>query len=177
MITFTFTLLVDHELGDDELESLFERADDVTPELGRGRTLLGFDRAAESLAAALVSALVDVEAVGLTARGLQSDDMVTLKEIAARTGRSYESARLLAAGRRGPGGFPAPLSADGWAIYSWSEVRSWFQQHLPSSLATGDSPVELEFDRLIAAADHLVRARALMRGDARAAGLAALVAA
>ena len=174
MTTFEFTLLIDHELTDDEVEQLLSRADDVTPELGRGRTQLGFDRDASSLVEALVSALADVEALGLTASGVLSDDMVTLKEIATRTQRSYESARLLAQGKRGPGGFPAPISADRWAIYSWAEVRAWFARCLPSSLHSGHDVVE--YDRLIAAADHLIRARALMRGDAHATGLAALVA-
>lgn len=174
MTTFEFTLLIDRELSDDEVEHLFDRADDVTPELGRGRTLLGFDRAADSLVDALVSALADVESLGLSASGVLSDDMVTLKEIATRTGRSYESARLLAQGKRGPGGFPAPISADRWAIYSWAEVRGWFAKNLPSTVHSGHEVVE--YDRLIAAADHLIRARALMRGDAQATGLTALVA-
>jgi hypothetical protein len=33
-------------------------------------------------------------------------------------------------------------------------------------VCTLDEPMTDEYDRLIAAADHLVRARALMRGDA-----------
>jgi hypothetical protein len=175
MTTFEFTLLVDHQLEDIELERLFDQADDVTPEIERGRTLLGFDRDAASLAEALVSALTDVEAVGLQASGVLSDDMITLKEVATRTGRSYESARLIANGKRGPGGFPPPVSSGRWTFYSWVEVRTWFARHVPGSLH--DTTDAIEYDRLIAAADHLIRARALMQGDAQARGLAALVAA
>lgn len=100
MITHEFTFVVDHRLSDDEIDVLFDRLDDVTPEREHARTLLGFDRAGESLAAALVSALRDVEAAGLVVGSVRSEDLVTLKEIAARAGRTYESVRLLAAGKR-----------------------------------------------------------------------------
>ena len=91
MNTFEFTFVVDHRLSEDEVDGLFDRADDVTPEREQARTLLGFDRQATSLADALVSALRDVEAAGLTVGSVRSEDLVTLKEIAARTGRSYET--------------------------------------------------------------------------------------
>src|SRR5674476_1612514 len=110
MKTYEFTFVVDHRLSEDEVDGLFDRADDVTPEREQARTLLGFDRQATSLAEALVSALRDVESAGLIVGSVRSEDLVTLKEIAARTRRSYESVRLLAAGKRGPGGFPGPMS-------------------------------------------------------------------
>ncbi len=176
MSIYEFTFVVDHRFSDDECDALFDRADDVTPERERDRTLLGFDRDADTLAAALVSALRDVEAAGLVVSSVCSEDLVTLKEIAARTGRTYESVRLLATGKRGPGGFPGPMSSDGWTLYSWAQVRPWFARHYPSSVQDREL-LTLEHDRLIAAADHLVRARALMRGDNLAVGLASLVAA
>lgn len=175
-MTYEFTFVVDHPLSEDELDALFDRADDVTPEQGAHRTLLGFDREAGSLAAGLVSALGDVEAAGLTVGSVRSEDLVTLREIDARTGRSYEGVRMLAAGRRGPGGFPGPLESAGWTLYSWSQVPPWFTRHYPAA-GLGQESETFEHDRLIAAVDHLVRARALMRGDDLAAGLAALIAA
>lgn len=176
MIAYEFTFVVDHRLSEDEVDRLFERADDVTPEREQGRTLLGFDRASTSLAKALVSALRDVEAAGLMVGSVRSEDLVTLKEIAARTGRTYESVRLLAAGKRGPGGFPGAMSSAGWTLYSWAQVGPWFGHHAPGA-PLDQEPLTLEHERLIAAADHLVRARALMRGDHLADGLAALVSA
>jgi len=174
MSIYAFTFVVDHRLNEGEVAALRARADDVTLERERGRTLLGFDRAAASLAEALVSALGDVEAADLVAGSVRSEDLVTLKEIAVRTGRTYESVRLLAVGRRGPGGFPSPMSASGWTLYSWAQVQPWFAHHAPASALDRDA-VAVEHDRLIAAADHLVRARALMRGDDRADVLVALV--
>jgi hypothetical protein len=82
----------------------------------------------------------------------------------------------LAAGKRGPGGFPGPMSSAGWTLYSWAQVRPWFAHHIPA-YPVDQELLTAEHDRLIAAADHLVRARALMRGDRLADGLAALISA
>ena len=174
MSTHEFTFVVDHRVSEQEIEALFGRAEDVTPEREQARTLLGFDREATSLAHALVSALQDVEAAGLSVGSVRSEDLCTLKEIAARTGRTYESVRMLAAGKRGPGGFPGPMSTAGWTLYSWAQVRPWFAQHFPSAVTDHESSIGA-YERLIAAADHLVRARGLMRGDHQADGLTALV--
>lgn len=56
--TYGFTLVVDRAITDDEVDDLFDAGcDDQTPERGRARTLLHFDRDAETLADALISAL------------------------------------------------------------------------------------------------------------------------
>ena len=53
-----FTLVVDHRLTDEELDRLFEAGgDDTAPELQADRTVIRFDREADSLAAALLSGL------------------------------------------------------------------------------------------------------------------------
>ena len=169
--TYGFDLVIAHPLGDDETDALFESGcEDVAPEISASSTTLHFDREAVSLGAAIVSAVLDVEAAGLIVAGVGSPDLVDLPELSARTGRTRESIRLLALGRRGPGGFPP---AEG-GFYSWSAVRAWFAQYDPSSVGTPDAAA-LHHDRVIAAADHLVHARSLIRGDDE--GLAALVAA
>lgn len=86
---------------------------------------------------------------------------MSLKEIAQRTRRSYESVRLLAAGKRGPGGFPAPMSTEQWALYSWTLVSGWFAEHYGSEEHN-------RYDREIAAADYLLRARHMVTSDRRA---------
>jgi hypothetical protein len=53
-------------------------------------------------------------------------------------------------------------------------TRPWFAHHAPAS-PLDQELLTAEYDRLIAAAEHLVRARDLMRGDRLADGLAALV--
>jgi hypothetical protein len=158
--TFEFTFVLSGAPTDEQLDLLFEvGGDDATPELNpKANTgCLHFARQAPTLAEALVSALRTVEAVGLRAVAVESDDLVTLREIAARTGRTYEGVRLLATGQRGPGAFPPPMASSGSALYSWAQVADWFD-----AVFGPDAPaLPSEFDRLIAAADHLIRARAL----------------
>jgi hypothetical protein len=60
-----------------------------------GNGQLHFDRVADTLLQALTSAIRDVESTGLAVCTVASDDLVSLKDIAARTARTYESARLL----------------------------------------------------------------------------------
>jgi hypothetical protein len=108
--------------------------------------------------------------LGLQVIGVASNDVVSLKDIAARTGRTYESARLLATGKRWPGGFPAPLSRGQWGLYSWTEVSTWLAQHYGTEAAGS-------FDRQIAAADYLIRARRMIDDDTARGELAQLLAA
>jgi hypothetical protein len=164
MDRFEFTFVLDHALSDDEADALYEAGgDDSTPEINEraNNTLLHFDREASSLGEALVSALHTVEAAGLRAVAVQADDLVTLKDVAARTDRTYEGVRLLSTGQRGPGGFPPPMATSGWALYSWAQVAAWFEATFGA-----DAPaLPSHYDRVIAAADHLVRARALLPGE------------
>ena len=98
-----------------------------------------FDREAESFAAAVVSALDAIRSALPEARLLRvlPDDLVTIAAIAARTGRTDESVRLLAQGRRGPGGFP---SAAGWInektqVWRWADVARWSAEVLDEPAA------------------------------------------
>jgi hypothetical protein len=61
---------------------------------------------------------------------VEPDDLVTAAEIAARLDRSRESVRLLIAGERGPGGFPAPIShtRTKHRLWRWSDVAAWLDQ-------------------------------------------------
>ena len=164
-----FTLVIDRPITDDEIDALYDAGcDDATPEVERNRTLLHFTRDAPALANAIASAVLAVERAGLVSTGVDSNDLVQRQEIAARTGRTPESIRLLAAGERGPGGFPPAQHG----FYSWVLVRAWFALYDPAAVG---SPTEddLDYDRTIAAADHVVRARALMQGHAH--GLEALL--
>lgn len=160
--TYEFTLVIDRPITDDEVDLLFAAGcDDASPEVDAVRTLLHFNRQHTTLVEAIASAVVDIEEAGLSAGGVGATDLVELPEIAVRVGRSRESVRLLAAGRRGPGGFPP--ARDGF--YSWTAVRAWFARYDPDAVGRPDDDT-LEYDRIIAAADHVVRARALMGGHA-----------
>ncbi|MGH3763868.1 MAG: hypothetical protein ACRDTX_01740 [Pseudonocardiaceae bacterium] len=158
MSSYEFTLILDHAPSAEELDALFEAGcDDSTPETVAGSGWLHFDRAADTLLEALTSAIRDIESTGLAVCAVASNDLVSLKDIAARAGRTYESARLLASGKRGPGGFPPPVTtADGWSLYSWGQVAQWLHTNLLT-----EAVVEQDH-RTLAAVDHMVRARCLL---------------
>lgn len=136
MTTHTFTLIVDGPDVTDEpvagalfeagcRDALFGRRDRVQ--------FADFDREATDLVQAIVRAIEQVESVdGLRVLRVEPEDLVSASVIAERTGRSRESVRLLVAGRRGPGGFPSPIS---WVdaktrLWHWSDVANWFAEKL-----------------------------------------------
>ena len=124
-----FVLVIDGSLDDENVEDLYESGCSdatfgVVDEVAFGE----FTRSAESFADAVESAIHDVESVpGLVVRRIEPDDLVTLSEIAERLGRTRESVRLLAAGKRGRGDFPPPVShlRSRFRLWRWSDVAVW----------------------------------------------------
>ncbi|MBD8729341.1 hypothetical protein [Frigoribacterium sp. CFBP 13707] len=155
MPTFEFTVALDRAPADDDFDRLFDAGlDDTTPETRDGRGVLNVAREAASMSAAIVSVARDAASAGFRVVDVVDDDLVSLKTVAQRTGRSYESVRLLATGKRGPGGFPGPLSGDGWALYSWALVSEWFAE----SYGAGAAPAVSPDQRVLAAAALMLRA-------------------
>ncbi|WP_146078077.1 hypothetical protein [Subtercola sp. Z020] len=158
MPLYEFTATLDRPLTDDDYDILFDAGlDDATPGIERGVGILMVTREADSLTAAVVSVVENARRAGFMVTGVRDEDLVSLKTIAARLDRSYESLRLLAAGKRGPGGFPAPISDDGWSLYSWARVSKWLVTHDYLSL----DPAGADHLALVAA-DHLLQARSLV---------------
>lgn len=133
--------------------------DDTSPETRKGQCILRVNRESNSLVDAIVSIAKDVKRAGFRVVGIEEEDFVSLKTISTRLGRTYESVRKLARGTRGPGGFPAPLSPHNWALYSWPEVARWFANNYGTSLPATDD------DRVISAANHLLRAYTVLGLD------------
>lgn len=167
---YEFTFALNHEITDEETEALFEPFDGgAVPEGGgNGPHLIHVEEDGYTLAAAISAALAKVEALGIDVIGVESEDAVSTKDIAERTGRTYESVRMLATGKRGPGGFPVSFGTEQWALYSWAEVSAWLAQHYGSEQV-------IEYDRQIAAADHLLRARRILGDGQHRAEMAQLV--
>lgn len=128
MAEYSFTLVIDGVV-EAKLDDLFEAGcDDATFGSVDGVRYADFDREAPSLERAIYSAVEAVESVpGLRVRRVEPDDLVTAAEIAERLGRTRESVRLLIAGKRGEGDFPAPLSHLRCRnrLWRWSEVAEW----------------------------------------------------
>lgn len=62
------------------------------------------------------------------------EDLVSVADVAERTGFSRQYVLMLAKGERGPGGFPAPRGqvSRNQKIWDWEPVKVWFLEHYPT---------------------------------------------
>ncbi len=141
MTTHTFTLIVDGpDLQSDELANAVYEAGGDDALIGRadGIQFVDFDRDADSLQDAVLSAVAELETIEeVTVLRLADAGLVSMADIAARTGRTRESVRLLITGERGPGGFPPPMTdpRSRYRLWRSDEVETWFQTHLTTTLS------------------------------------------
>ena len=142
-----FTLIVD---GPDVqhpalIDALFEAGcDDGLVGRAEGIQYIEFDREAGHLDDAILSAVADVEKVpGVTVARIADAGLVSMADIAARTGRTREGVRLLIAGARGPGGFPPPVTdpRSRYRLWRWSEVERWITAYLGKNVGSFDDDV------------------------------------
>lgn len=133
--TYNFTLVLEGAdvLADENIDALYEAGCGDAGFGRNGRVQTGeFDREAASFEEAVMSAIHDVERAvpGLTVTRVEPDDLITATVIAQRTGRTRQSIGQLISGKRGPGGFPAPVaSVDAKTrLWRWSEVIRWFAE-------------------------------------------------
>ena len=137
---YTFTLVLEgvHELTNEFEDAVFETYQgDAGLGVADGIAVLDFlERDANSAQEAILSAVEAIEKAGIGARVIrvEPDDLVTAAEIADRTGRTRESIRLLAAGKRGPGGFPSPVRGTSTKarLWRWIDVLAWMRKHYPN---------------------------------------------
>lgn len=141
MTTHTFTLIVDGpDLQTDELIDAVHDAgcDDALIGRADGVQFADFDRDADSLQDAVLSAVSELESIeGVSVLRLADAGLVSMADIADRTGRTRESVRLLIAGERGPGGFPPPVTdpRSRYRLWRSDEVETWLRTHLATSLS------------------------------------------
>ncbi len=115
-------------------DALFEAGcDDSTLSSRNGIVYLEFDRSAENLQAAILSAILNVEKTEVEVKVIRVEpgDFVNAAEIARRLEYTREYIRLLIQGKRGEGGFPAPCSGilSKTLVWSWVEVVGWLFEH------------------------------------------------
>jgi hypothetical protein len=153
--THTFTLVFTIPEGDmlePFLDALADAGCDDAAFIGPaqdGTYRAEFDREADLFSNAIVSAIEDIRTAipGATVLRAEPDDLVTISAIAARTGRSDESVRLLEQGKRGPGGFPARIGHinQKTRVWRWADVADWFACQL------GEPPPRYEHAAFLAA--------------------------
>jgi hypothetical protein len=154
MTTYEFTLRLDQELDEAQADALYGVFHDGSVMTGSQSTEIEFTREADGWAEAIVSAIQDVESVpGLRVTGVGQEDLVSMLDIAHRAQRSREAVRLWAAGKRGPGGFPAPTwrSPSGERFWSWPDVAWWVSENLHLAVEVAPDAVRV--------ADEVVKAR------------------
>ena len=159
---YEFTIHLDREPSDDELDLLYEAGfADSSPEQGNGQGCIHVDRDALSLEGALMSAVEQARTAGFEVIAIDDEDLVGASTIATRLGKSRQYIHQLAAGKEGPGGFPIVENGDGWALYSWTQVARWARERLGMNIP------EDERTRILATADHALRARAMTTATER----------
>lgn len=127
---YSFTLILAGDVSLEELEASIYGAgcDDTLVGMRNGIAFVDFDREAESLSAAIMSAIDDIKAIkGATVLRIEPDDLVNMSEIATRLNQSRESIRKYINNERRAGGFPAPISnVTGRSMrWRWNEVAKW----------------------------------------------------
>lgn len=138
MQTYTVSVVLGNvELTDEVLDDLFARIDDVVPSAIDGAVKVTAPVEASDDESAAFQLVDRVQAALPRAVALRLDqDLVSVTDIAERTGRTRESVRLLVDGKRGPGGFPTPVGSVGDAIrvWPWAVVAGWFRTALSEDL-------------------------------------------
>jgi hypothetical protein len=144
MTEFTVAVVLEGiELSDNVLDRIFKDVPDAVPSAVNGVVTVSAPvesadvmDAAKSLIETLRAALPDAHIVRI------DQDLVSISDIASRTGRSRESVRLLVDGARGPGGFPAPTGVvgDSIRVWPWAVVTDWFREAMDHDLGERGVP-------------------------------------
>jgi hypothetical protein len=132
MMRHRFAVVVDRPPDPEQVDSLEAMTCLVVdPGPRPGLVQITVDRAAPNVFDAVLSAVRDVESVGLRPMRVVDRDCVTLADVAGRVGRSREAVRLWSTGRFRPGGFPPPLNPGrDTAYFSWAEIVPWLREHV-----------------------------------------------
>lgn len=131
---FALVLTGVNEITDDIASAIYASGcDDATVSVRSGRAYVTFSRRAESMKAAVLSAIENVMAANVGVKVLRIDDcnLVTQSEIARRSGRSRQVIHQYITGIRGPGGFPPPACClcDESPLWNWCEVCGWLWEN------------------------------------------------
>lgn len=148
--------------NDEDFENrLFEAGcGDAAVSYQKGVIILEFSREAQTFASALVSACEDVNRAGAKVERIEPDHLVSLSEIAARSGLTRAAVSHYCKGIRGAG-FPAPVArvTSESPLWDWVDVSRWMceRQQLP-----GDTVLQA---RMVREANIVAEMRLLPRGQ------------
>ncbi|NHN84507.1 hypothetical protein GOB93_07595 [Acetobacter musti] len=129
MKTYEFSIIasgLDETANDFESRFYDHGCDDATVSFQKGNIILDFAREGESLADAIESAISDVQKAGARVERVEPDPLVSLTDIAARSGLTRQAISNYATEKRGKG-FPAPYVrvTSSTPLWQWSAVANW----------------------------------------------------
>ncbi len=137
MKTYEFTIIASglNSRADDFEDRLYEAGcSDATISFQRGAIIIAFAREAKDFAHAVISAFEDVQKAGAKIARFEPDYLVTLTDIADRTGLSKAAISLYSSGERGKA-FPAPVArvTSDSPLWDWVDIARWMyaQKRLP----------------------------------------------
>jgi hypothetical protein len=132
---FNFSVILEgvNDKTPDLEDSLFEAGcDDALINYKNSIVYLDFDREAESLEKAILSAIKSIESSTVKAKvkSISSGYLVGMSDIAEKLGLTRQSLSLLINGKRGPGSFPAPVFniENKSPLWRWHEVSLWLYE-------------------------------------------------
>jgi transcriptional regulator with XRE-family HTH domain len=117
--------------AEDFADRFFEAGcDDATISFQKGHIIADFTREAASIGAAIASAVADVTRAGAQVDRVEPDPLVSLSDIAARTGLTRAAITNYANGQRAAG-FPTPIArvTSKTSLYDWASVAIWLFRH------------------------------------------------
>lgn len=128
MKSFAFRIRLRDRLSDSDADRLYEGFDEeVAVEEGPRGHFVGFEREAESFLDAVLDAINQVIGLGFEPLAVE-DELVSMADIAERTGRTRQSVSMLVSGQRGPGGFPRPTAGNVRSpLWHWADVAAWLE--------------------------------------------------
>ena len=116
----------------DDFETRFFNAgcDDALVSFQKGHIIVDFAREAESIDGAISSAVEHVKKAGAQVDRVEPDTLVSLSDIAERTGLMSAAITQFARGQRGES-FPSPVAriTSHPSLYDWAEVATWLFKH------------------------------------------------
>lgn len=129
MKTYEFSIIasgLDPHAEDFETRFYDAGCDDALVAFQKSHIILDFAREAASIEVALSTAMDAVERAGARVDRVEPDPLVTLSEIASRSGLSRAAVTHYAKGERGSG-FPAPIACitTKSPLWEWSQVAEW----------------------------------------------------
>lgn len=147
----------------DDYESRFYEAgcDDATISFQKGHTIVDFSREAESIDVAIASAVEAVAAAGAKVDRIEPDPLVSLSDIASRTGMTRAAITQYSKGQRGKG-FPAPVArvTSDSPLWDWAVVARWlFRQAKLTREALVEAVVVKEANEALELGERKLRTR------------------